>query len=45
MESVFPVLEDEGLEDGAEDLGEEAAEAHPRLEEDPSDDPGVGKEA
>lgn len=45
MESVSPVLHGEGLEEGAEDIVEEAAEAHPPLEEVPSDDPGAGKKA
>ena len=45
MEGVSPVLELEGKEEGAEGLVEEAAEAHPQLEEVPSDDPGAGQEA
>ena len=45
MEGVSPVLELEGKEERAEGLVEEAAEAHPHLEEVPSDDPGAGQEA
>ena len=45
MEGVSPVLELEGKEEGAEGLVEEAAEAHPQLEEVPSDDPCAGQEA
>jgi hypothetical protein len=45
MKGVSPVLEGEGLEEGAKDVVEKAAEAHPPLEEVPSDDPSAGKEA
>ena len=45
MEGKSPVLATEGLEERAEGVVEEAAEAHPEVVEVPSDNPGVGKEA
>ena len=45
MEGVSPVLVAEGLEEGAEGVVEEAAEAHPEGVEVPSDNPGGGQEA
>ena len=45
MEGVSPVLAREGLEEGAEGVVEEAAEAHPQVVEVPADNPGAGKEA
>ena len=45
MKSESPVLVAEGLEEGAEGLVEEAAEAHPEVVEVPADNPGGGEEA
>ncbi len=45
MEGVSPVLVAKGLEEGAEGVVEEAAEAHPEVVEVPSDNPGGGEEA
>jgi len=42
---VSVVLATESLEEGAEDLVEEAAEAHPEVVEVPADDPGGGEES
>ncbi len=42
---VSPVLSTEGIEEGAEVVVEEAAEAHPEGVEVVTDDPGGGKEA
>ena len=44
-EGVSVVLATESLEEGAEDLVEEAAEAHPQLVEVPADNPGGGEES
>ena len=44
-EGVSVVLATESLEEGAEDLVEEAAEAHPEVVEVPADDPGCGEES
>ena len=44
MESDSPVLVAEGINEGAEEVVEEAAEAHPNLVEVPADDPGRGEE-
>ena len=45
MKSHSPFLVAEGLEEGAEGLVEEAAEAHPEVVEVPADNPGGGEEA
>ena len=45
VKSEPPVLVAEGLEEGADGLVEEAAEAHPEVVEVPSDHPGGGKES
>lgn len=45
VKSHSPVLVAEGLEEGAEGLVEEAAEAHPEVVEVPADNPGGGEEA
>ena len=44
MDGSSPVLVAEGLEEGAEEVVEEAAEAHPDLVEVPANDPGGGEE-
>ena len=44
-EGVSPVLAGKGIEEGAEVVVEEAAEAHPEGVEVVSDDPGGGEEA
>jgi len=45
VKSHSPVLVAEGLQEGAEGLVEEAAEAHPEVVEVPADNPGGGEEA
>ena len=44
MDGSSPVLVSEGLEEGGEEVVEEAAEAHPDLVEVPANDPGGGEE-
>ena len=45
VKGYSPVLVAEGLEEGAEGLVEDTAEAHPELVEVPSDNPGGGEES
>ncbi len=45
MESDSPVLASEGINEGAKEVVEETAEAHPDLVEVPANDPGGGEES
>jgi hypothetical protein len=45
MESDSPVLASEGIKEGANEVVEETAEAHPDLVEVPANDPGGGEES